>query len=168
MTDPHGRKGRIRRWLRAGLLAGLLGLAACAVWGVREPLNVTIADIKPIEMSVLEQRFAVKVRLLNPNDVDIAFDGVAFDLEINGKPFAKGVSSQSSLVPRFGEALVDLQMVSGLHNILRQIAELQKGDLSSVSYRIKGRLHPVGGLGFIPFDATGEFAFPTGGGKSGS
>jgi LEA14-like dessication related protein len=135
---------------------------------MREPLSVTIADITPLEMTVLEQRYAVKVRPLNPNDAEVGFDGVVFDLEINGKPFAKGVSSQGGVVPRFGEALIDLQVVSGLQNILLQILELQKGDRTGFSYRVKGSLRSTGGLGSIPFDTQGEFAFPTGGGKSGS
>jgi len=131
-------------------------------------LSVTIADITPLEMTVLEQRYAVKVRLLNPNDAEVGFDGVVFALEINGRPFARGVSSQGGVVPRFGEALIDLQVVSGLQDILRQILELQKGDRTGFSYRVKGSLHPTGGLGSIPFDTQGEFAFPTGGGKSGT
>lgn len=154
--------------LRAGLLTCLLGLSACAGWEMREPLGVTIADITPLQMNVLEQRYAVTLRVLNPNDAEIAFDGVAFDLEINGKHFAKGVSSRGGVVPRFGEALVDLQVVTGLQNILQQVVELQKGDRAGFSYRITGRLHSAGGLGFIPFDAKGEFAFPSGSGKSGT
>lgn len=161
-----GRRARVH--VRAVILAYLLGLSACAGWGVREPLNATIADITPLDMSVLEQRYAVKVRLLNPNDAEIAFDAVVFDLEINDKPFAKGVSRQGGVLPRFGEAVIEMQVVSGLQNILRQIAELQKGDRAGFTYRIKGRLHSTGGLGSIPFDTKGEFAFPTGGGKSGS
>lgn len=158
---------RSPRHVRAVILACLFGLSACAGWGVREPLSVTIADISPLEMSVLEQRYAVKVRLLNPNDAEIAFDGLVFDLEINGKPFAKGVSNQGGAVPRFGEAVIEVQVVSGLQNILRQIAELQKGERAGFTYQIKGRLHPTGGLGSIPFDTKGEFAFPAGSGKSG-
>lgn len=154
--------------IRAAILTCLLGLSACAGWGMREPLSVTIADITPLEMTVLEQRYAVKVRLLNPNDAEVGFDGVVFAIEINGKPFARGVSSQGGVVPRFGEALIDLQVVSGLQNILLQILELQKGDRTGFSYRVKGSLHSTGGLGSIPFDTQGEFAFPTGGGKSGT
>jgi LEA14-like dessication related protein len=152
--------------LRSILLTCLLGLSACAGLGVREPLNVTIADITPLEMNLLEQRYAVKVRLLNPNDVEFAFDGVVFDLEINDKPFAKGVSDHGGVVPRFGEAVIDIQVVSGIQSILRQIAELQKGDRTGFTYRVKGRLHTTGGLS-IPFDTKGEFAFPLGGEKSG-
>ncbi len=143
-----------------------VALDACAALRMQEPLNVTIADLKPIEVGVLEQRYALKVRLLNPNDTEIAFDGLTFDLEINDTPFAKGVSNQSSVIPRFGEAVIDVQAVSGLQNILRQINELLKGERTSLTYRIKGRLHGVG-FGFVPFDTSGQIAIPAGGRKSG-
>jgi LEA14-like dessication related protein len=152
---------------RAICLTCLLLLGACAAWGVREPLNVTIADLKPLEMNLLEQRYALKVRLLNPNDVEIPFDGVVFDLEINGKPFAKGVTNQGGTIPRFGESLIDVTVVSGLQNILRQINELTKGDRTGVSYRIKGRLHSPSIPWPTNFDTSGEFTFP-GGSKPGS
>ena len=156
----------MKRRLLLSLCTLLIG--ACALFGVREPLNVTIANLTPIEVGLLEQRYALKVRLLNPNDAEIAFDGVVFDLEINGKPFAKGVSSQSSVIPRFGEAVIDVQVVSGIQNILRQINELTKGNRTAITYRIKGRLHSGGLLGSVGFDSSGEIALPTGDGKTGS
>ena len=122
----------------------------------------------PIEVGFLEQRYAMKVRVLNPNDAEIVFDGVVFDLEINGKPFAKGVSSQSSVIPRFGEAVIDVQVVSGIQNILRQINELAKGNRTALTYRITGRLHSGGLFGFVNFDSSGEITLPTGNGKTGS
>ncbi len=152
-----------RGWLP---LVCAVTLCACAAWQAREPLGVTIADFTLLEVNLLEQRYAVTVRLLNPNNVDIAFDGVAFDLEVNGKPFAKGVSSRGGVLPRLGEALIDLQVVSGLQNILRQLGELQKADQPRLTYRIHGRLYAPGGLGFIPFDTTGEFSLPASGGRS--
>lgn len=155
--------------MKKGLLALLcsISLNACAAFSMQEPLNVTIADLKPIEVGVLEQRYALKVRLLNPNDVEIAFDGVVFDLEINDTPFAKGVSNQSSVIPRFGEAVIDVQAVSGLQNILWQINELLKGERTTLTYRIKGRLHS-GGFGFTRFDSSGQIAIPGTNRKSGT
>ncbi len=143
-----------------------ISLEACAAFGVQEPLSVTIADLKPIEVGVLEQRYALKVRILNPNDVEIAFDGVVFDLEVNDVAFAKGVSNQKSVIPRFGEALIDVQAVSGLQNVLMQINELLKGERTTLTYRIKGRLH-TGGFGYTRFDSSGEIALPAGLRKSG-
>ena len=63
-----GRKGRVRWCLRAAFLTGLLGLAACAAWEIREPLSVTIADISPIEVSLLEQRLNAAGGLSIPFD----------------------------------------------------------------------------------------------------
>jgi LEA14-like dessication related protein len=129
-------------------------LSACAGFGLREPLSATVADIRPLEVSLLEQRFSVRVRVLNPNDADIEFDGVVFDLELNGKPFAKGVSNQKGTIPRFGEALIDVSVASGLSGILRQVNELRSGR-EVVTYRLSGRLHS-GPLGTVPFESKGE------------
>jgi hypothetical protein len=51
--------------MKRGLLVLVcaLVLIACAGFGVREPLNVTIAEFTPVEIGVLEQRYAAKVRL---------------------------------------------------------------------------------------------------------
>jgi LEA14-like dessication related protein len=164
-TLESSRRTPVKRgWI---LLTWTLALNACAMFSVREPLNVTIADLRPIEIGVLEQRYAMKVRLLNPNDADIAFDGAVFDLEINGTPFAKGVSAQSTVIPRFGEAVIEVQIVSGLQNILRQINELLKGDRTALTYRVKGRLYTAGGFGFTSFDTSGEIVLPKGSGKPG-
>jgi LEA14-like dessication related protein len=43
----------------------------------------------------MEVRFAVKIRVQNPNGTNVNYNGVALDLEINGQPFASGVSDQS-------------------------------------------------------------------------
>jgi len=149
------------------MLLCVISLEACAAFSMQEPLSVTIADLKPIEVGILEQRYALKVRLLNPNDAEIIFDGVVFDLEVNDVAFAKGVSNQSSVIPRFGEAVIDVHAVSGLQNILMQINELLKGERTTLTYRIKGRLH-TGGFGYTSFDSSGEIAIPAGLRQSGS
>ena len=149
------------------MLLCVISLEACAAFSMQEPLSVTIADLKPIEVGILEQRYALKVRLLNPNDAEITFDGVVFDLAINDVAFAKGVSNQRSVIPRFGEAVIDVHAVSGLQNILMQINELLKGERTTLTYRIKGRLH-TGGFGYTRFDSSGEIAIPAGLRQSGS
>ncbi len=138
-------------------------LAACAAFALREPLSATVADIRPLEVTLLEQRFSVKVRVLNPNDLDIEFDGVVFDLELNGKPFAKGVSSQKGTIPRFGEALIDVNVVSGLSGILRQVNELRSGR-EAVTYRLSGRVS-TSTFGTVPFETKGELRLPGPAGK---
>ena len=142
------------------LVFALAVLAACAGFAPKEPLSVTIAQIIPVEIGLLEQRYLVKARVLNPNDSEVSFDGLVFDIEVNGKPFAKGVNDRGGIIPRFGEAIIEVQVVSGIHNAMRQIREIQKNARPGFTYRVKGSLHVAGGYVSIPFDTSGEFFLP--------
>ena len=56
-----------------------------------EPPSITISSIRLEDQTVLEQHFMAALRIQNPNPVDLAIEGVSYDLEVNGQPFAKGV-----------------------------------------------------------------------------
>jgi LEA14-like dessication related protein len=120
-------------------LALLILVSGCAGLRMQAP-SVTVADISVMEVSLFEQRYAFKLRVLNPNDMEIAVTGMTFEIELNNQPFAKGVSNKPAMLPRLGEAIVEVSAVSDLTGFIRQINELRKGTLDSVSYRIKGRL----------------------------
>ena len=82
------------------LLAALVSLllAACAALPGRDPLRVELVGIEPIEGQGLELRLAVKLRVQNPNEEAVEYDGAALDLEVNGKSLAYGVSDQRGSV----------------------------------------------------------------------
>jgi LEA14-like dessication related protein len=98
-----------RRLFHIGMFL-LLALAGCAVMSDRDAPRVTVAGVEPIEGQAFELRFDVKLRVQNPNGTPINYDGVALDLELNGKPFASGVSDQRGTVSRFSETV---QLVAG-------------------------------------------------------
>jgi len=66
-----------RRAALAGLLALALALAGCASLPGRDPLNVQVAGVEPLEGQGLEMRMAVKLRVQNPNDSAVDYDGAA-------------------------------------------------------------------------------------------
>ena len=76
----------------------LLTLSACALFPNRDPLNVNVVGIEPLQSQDMEVRFAVKMRVQNPNETAIDYNGVALDLEVNGQPLASGVSDQSGSI----------------------------------------------------------------------
>ena len=121
----------------------------------REPLSVTVSDVRMGTAGVLEQQYYVKLRVQNPNDDAVEIKGVSFELELNGKSFAKGVGGQAVTVPRFGSEQVEVEAVSGLGGILRQIGAVSGGD-GNLRYRIRGRL-VTQASGTIPFDEKGDF-----------
>ena len=89
--------------LVAALAAGCAGLPG------RDPLRVAVVGIDALDGQGLELRLAIKLRVQNPNDSAVEFDGAALELEVNGKPLATGVSDQRGSVPRYGEAVLTVQ-----------------------------------------------------------
>ena len=109
---------RIVRALLAGLL--LSGLTACSSFAPRDPLHIDLVGLEPLPGEGLEVRFAVKLRMQNPNDRPIDYDGVALQLTVNDQPLASGVSDQSGQVPRFGEALISIPVSISAYSAMRQ------------------------------------------------
>ena len=152
-----------KRHILPVILSGLLLLGGCAALSLKAP-SVTLADIKVLEAGLFEQRFGFKLRVQNPNDKEIAISGMSFMVEINGKPFARGVSNQGVTVPRLEERILEVTAVSNLYSILSQIHELLYGNSKGFSYRIKGRLFTEA-YGELEFDESGSLAPPPPGAK---
>ena len=142
-------------WLTA-MLALLTGCAGSSPH--MEPLSVTLSDIQPGQMGLLEQEYLIKIRVQNPNNVEIPVTGLSYRIELNGKSFAKGVSKQDVTVPAFGEVVLDATAVGGLSGILTQIAQFQKGVPDKVSYRLSGKLASTSSS--YPFDVVDNIELP--------
>jgi LEA14-like dessication related protein len=140
---------------RFPLLLWPLLLLGCATTPKMEPLEVTLSDVVPGQMSILEQEYQVKLRVQNPNNFDIALDGAAYQIELNGKAFAKGVARQSVTVPKYGDATLEGTAISDLSGVLSQISQMTKGAPEKFRYRLKGKLGRSDGSS-IPFDRVGE------------
>jgi LEA14-like dessication related protein len=139
------------------ILVVLLSGCASLFWTGEKP-NVEIVNIVPKEIRLLEQTFLMELRIQNPSDTDLDINGMAFELEINGQPFAKGVSNQSVKVERLSTKVVQVEAYTGLTSILRQLSEARKGSYTSgFKYRLKGSVYSGSPSIRIPFDETGEF-----------
>lgn len=160
-TDNPQEKEMRRRMLAAAILLAVL-LGGCSGLDIRQPPSVTLAGIEVIEANLFEQRLALKLRVLNPNNVEIPVNGLSFEVELNGEPFAKGVSDRAVRVPRLGEAVLEVTAVTGLAGILRQLQGLSRGSNDALPYRIKGRLVIGSSLG-IDFDERGRLEMPRAG-----
>lgn len=155
---PSRSLSRISRLLISTLL--LATLAACASLAPRDPLKIDLAGLEPLPGQGLEMRFKVKLRVQNPNDTSIDFQGVALELDINGQPLASGVSDQRGRVAGFGETLIVVPVTISAFSALRQtwgLAGYQPGQ--GVPYVIRGKL---GGsmLGSARFSDSGVLDWP--------
>jgi LEA14-like dessication related protein len=141
------------------VLGLLLGLAGCATLSGLEPPSVHVANINLSNVTLFEQQYKLGLRLQNPNDVDLAIEGLSFEIELNDQAFAQGVSRQGVTVPRYGTAMIEVEGFSTLGDLLRQYKQLAKGDLKGLRYRMKGKLSLGGGV-TLPFDRKGEIGLP--------
>jgi len=164
-SDCVGRKGAetMRRkfvsvcFLWVVFFAVFVSGCASLMWMGEKP-RVDIVNIIPTEMRLMEQTFMMELRIQNPTETDLVINGLFFDLEINGQPFARGVSNQSFKVERLSTKIVKMEAYTGLTSILRQLSELRKGNYDTgFRYRLKGGLYSGSPSIRIPFDETGEF-----------
>ena len=146
-----------RRRLIACLVLTPLVLASCASLQGSDPLQVTVAGIEPLQGEGMELRLMVKLRVQNPNDAQIDYNGVALTMDVQGKTFASGVSDAKGSVPRFGESVIDVPVTISAFRMVRQAIGMAHGDGSGkISYAMKGKLN---GNGFSThrFATKGDF-----------
>ena len=161
LTMAHDRPQRElpRRWLAALLgLATLVWLAGCAT--VPDALRVNVVGVEPLQGEGMELRFAVKLRGQNPNDLSVDFDGVAVDLELNGKNLATGVSDAKGTVPRFGETVIVVPVSISAFAALRQVLVFTDGTRrDEVPYVVNGKL-AGSTFGSVRFSQAGTLRMP--------
>jgi LEA14-like dessication related protein len=150
-----------RRALFAVLaVRALLLLGGCASFRYPEPIHVVIAGVEPLESEGLEVRMLVKLRIQNPNDSPLEFNGVSIQMDVQGKRFATGVSDAGGNVPRFGEALVGVPVSISVFGIARQAIDvITKDYYGKLAYEMTGQL---AGPAFtrVHFTSKGEFTLP--------
>lgn len=145
------------------LLLASLVLTGCASLAYREPVRVNVVGLEPILGEGMEMRFKVKLRVQNPNETAIDFDGLALDLDLNGRPFASGVSDATGSVTRFGETLIEIPVSVSAIAVVRQalgvLEGAEDGAKAEVPYALRGRL--AGGLlGGMRFSDSGTLKLP--------
>ncbi|MCU9531324.1 LEA type 2 family protein [Pseudomonas mosselii] len=137
-----------------------LGLSACALFQARDPLNISVIGIDPLPGQDLELRMAVKIRVQNPNETPVDFNGIALNLEVNDQPLAAGVSDQRGHIGRYGEAVIVVPVSITAFAFLRQAYGLSRVEsLQGLPYVLRGKL-ASGPLGTVRFTDKGKLDLP--------
>ena len=155
MNHFPGRRAAIL--LGAHLLA--LGLAGCASLGLHEPPTVNLVGIEPIAGEGLESRFELRLRIQNPNERPIEYDGLWVELAIGGSKLASGVSDRRGTIPRFGEEVLTVPVSVSMSALVRQAIGLATGERPGTEYTMRGKLSgPV--FGATRFESSGDLMLP--------
>lgn len=135
--------------------AAALAFLGCTSLAGRDPLEVTVAGIEPMQEKGegLELRMLVKLRVQNPNSTAFSYDGAYVKVEVQGKTFATGVSDAAGTIAGFSEAVVEVPVTMSMFRMVRNVMAMKNGaPTDQVHYSMSGK------LGSHRFSASGDFS----------
>ena len=142
--------------LAVGLLAGCAGLGTKL-----ESPKVSILGVQTLTTDMFAQKFKVRLKVENPNDLELKVTGLEYQILLMGDSFAEGNSTDRFLLPAKGEAEFDMNVTTNFVSSLgRLISRVGGGKLENVDYEIVGTVYvDKGMLKKIPFSNKGKVDF---------
>lgn len=140
------------------VVAASILLGACTTMPGRDPVQVSVVDIESLPGEDLELRMMVRLRVQNPNDAPVEYNGVYVKLDVQDKTFATGVSDERGSIPRFGEAIISVPVtISMMRMAVYALRMLDGKPVDRIRYKLDGKLDgPT--FGSTRFQTQGEFA----------
>jgi len=150
--------------LSAGLLVTLLimALGACSTVSSKfQAPDVQVMSVQILSSDMFAQKFKVRLKLENPNKIELPVRGLEFDVLLMGDRFAEGSSADQFILPARGEAEFDIAVTTSfVSSFGRLISRVGGGKLNNVDYEIVGKVFvDKGMLRKIPFNHRGTVDF---------
>lgn len=145
------------RSILLGIAASLL-LTACSSIPLSKPLppTVTVAGVRPTNLSFTSQTLELTLRVANPNRFNLPMESLKFNAQFAGEEFAQGQSLEEVLIPGNGEALLKVEVKTGLAKIANQIVAMLDANNFDLNYDIRGVVKLANWPKEIPFNVEGE------------
>jgi LEA14-like dessication related protein len=141
------------------IIALTLALGACSLMAPKfNRPNVTVISIQLRSGNLLQQNFAVKLNIQNPNDRALPVRGLHTELNVGGQQIASGVSDRAVIVPAFGESEFDMTITANLAVALLKLADKANQHADSIDYDLTGEANiDLPFLRNLPFHQSGSF-----------
>ncbi|MEE9424410.1 MAG: LEA type 2 family protein [Methylococcales bacterium] len=150
-------KQLLKRFIHIVLALSLLTLSTCSSLRLNiEPPTITLAGIEPLNMTLFEQTYMLKLRVQNPNDFDLPLEAMNYVLELNGSRFANGVSRKPVIIPAYDSAIIETEVISSLVSLFGQLQEFALKGTGNMQYRLLGDVNVGNWDTRIPFEYDGE------------
>jgi LEA14-like dessication related protein len=125
--------------------------------------TVTVISIELRGGNLLQQNFAVKLNIQNPNDRPLPVRGLHTELNVDGELIASGVSDRAVVVPAMGETEFDMTITANLALALLKFADKANAHADSIDYDLSGAASiDLPFLRNLPFHQSGSLKFPVG------
>lgn len=149
---------RVAAWWLASLLLTQTGcsLLTADYKNMKEP-KVSLAGLNIKDLNPLSPSFLVRLKVDNPNDLDVNLDGADVALALNGRPVAAGVSRSPLVLKKLGSSEMDVEVTANTMSAIQQFLILQTQ--STLDYQVTGNLiwnNWLGALGKLPLKFSGS------------
>ena len=137
-------------------------LAACTSMGSKlEAPKLELVGVQMLSTDMFAQRFKVRVKVINPNDLELPVRGLEYTILLMGDSFAEGMSNDQFLLPALGEAEFDMLVTTNfVSSFGRLLSRVSGGKLEDIDYEIVGKvLVDKGMVRKIPFNHRGTVDF---------
>jgi LEA14-like dessication related protein len=136
-----------------------LALSGCSLMAPKftRP-NVTVIGIEMRSGNLLQQNFAVKLNIQNPNDRALPVHGLHAELNVGGEQIASGTSDRAIVVPAMGESEFDMTITANLALALLKLNDKANQHADSIDYDLTGAASiDLPFLRNLPFHQSGSF-----------
>jgi LEA14-like dessication related protein len=147
----------LKRWLPILLT---LCLAACSAMAPKfNRPSVSVVSVQMRGGNLLQQNFAVKLSVRNPNDRALPVSGLRLTLSTGGEEIARGASDHAFVVPAFGDSEFDMTIKANMALAVLKLANKMDQHADSIDYDVSGTASlDLPFLHELPFHQTGSFS----------
>ncbi|NQY89386.1 MAG: LEA type 2 family protein [Colwellia sp.] len=127
--------------MRFFIVAALFFLSGCATMNLdyEEP-SVELVSFKALPANGFEQNFEIGLKLINPNNFELPFNGISYQLSVAGEILAYGVSADIPTVGAYGESRFVVPVSASLLGGIKVIKALMDSQGQDISYQLKAKL----------------------------
>ncbi|MFZ2320608.1 MAG: LEA type 2 family protein [Pseudomonas sp.] len=125
--------------LTLGLLVSLGGCSSWLTDDIRDP-EVRLLKVDVVKAKLLEQKFVLRFRIDNPNDISLPIRGLNYNVKLNGVLLAEGQSDKSFTVPARGHQTFEVPVRTNLWRHLKRIVNSLEDPDEPISYQLQGEV----------------------------
>ena len=152
-SSPSVRPSLALRW--AAVVVAVAAMGCTSLSGLVPP-DVTLIDVDFVDATLFESTLDIGVRIFNENPEPLVLDGAVIKLELEGRKFGKGASSDRVEIPRLGSVVQRIDMHLSHIAVATKISEVIES--RTVNYSISGKVYVVtesGAIRSLPIDKRG-------------
>jgi LEA14-like dessication related protein len=123
------------------LIITLLISSACATLSpsFEDPV-VTVSSFRVIPSDSISPKFEIGLHIVNPNNVALELEGVAYTASIEGSKVLAGASNTLPVIPAYGEGDVLLNASADLFGSFRVLTNLMNKKTKGLNYQLDLKL----------------------------